>query len=283
MNFREREVKITYIREALLCIAFGTGIGLAIYGFFLYFHIAILGWNLGLIFAPLGAGYAETYLANKLIGENIGAISAFILFIDTVVYSFILKNPTLGINVITFASIAVILQAAFPTAINYIILILLGGFGYFLGIFKRIHRAIHTKLEYVYYKNIIKKPHEIIIETVSYFNEEESNEKLNSLNFYFITSTDIIDKEHTLLGPFHTTTIIEKDRKLLHSKEKQVETKILNELKEGKDESLIKLTQKIKAAGGNGVVNLKIDYGLIGLGGDNYRISAMGMGIKLKP
>ena len=83
MNFREREVKITYIREAILCILFGTLVGLVVYGFFLHFNIAIFGWNFGLIFAPLAAGYAETQLANKIIGEDIGAISAFILFFIT--------------------------------------------------------------------------------------------------------------------------------------------------------------------------------------------------------
>ena len=65
--------------KAVLCISFGTGIGLIVYGIFLYFHIDIYGWNLGLIFAPLAAGYAETILANRILGEDIGAISAFIL------------------------------------------------------------------------------------------------------------------------------------------------------------------------------------------------------------
>ena len=72
--------------KAVLCISFGTGIGLIVYGIFLYFHIDIYGWNLGLIFAPLAAGYAETILANRILGEDIGAISAFILFIDTTFY-----------------------------------------------------------------------------------------------------------------------------------------------------------------------------------------------------
>ncbi len=92
-----------------------------------FFHIDIFGWNLGLIFAPLAAGYAETILANRVIGENIGAISAFILFIDTTFYSFILKNPTLGWNLITAGSILVILQAAFPTLINFILMVVVGG------------------------------------------------------------------------------------------------------------------------------------------------------------
>lgn len=283
MNFREREVKITYLREAILCIAFGTAVGLGVYGFFLYFHIDIFGWNLGLIFAPLAAGYAETILADKIIGENIGAISAFILFIDTTFYSFILKNPTLGFNLITIGSIAVILQAAFPTLINYILLV--GGLGtisYFLGIFNRIVSHIKNNLDYFYYKHIIKKPYEIVIETVPKFDEEASNIKINSLDFYFITSTDILDRPHTNLGQYHATVIIEKDKRLIHTDPNKAETTTLNNLKQAKDDCLIKLTENIKAAGGNCVVDLDIQYGLIGLGGDHYQVNATGMGINLK-
>lgn len=283
MNFREREVKITYIKEAIICIAFGTGTGLATYIFFLHFNIAILGWNLGLFFAPLVAGYAETYLANKIIGSDIGAISAFILFIDTVFYGFILKNPTLGLNVITFGSIAIILQAAFPTLINYILLV--GGMGigsYFLGIFNRITTYVHNKLEYIYYKHISKKPQEIIIETIKIFDENKSNERINNLDFFFITSTDVVDEKIINLGQFHATVTLEKDKRLIHTDQKKVEDTILYSLKEAKDECLIKLAEIIKDAGGNGIIDLEIEYGLIGLGGESYRISAMGMGIYLK-
>ncbi|MEE0934299.1 MAG: hypothetical protein U0L42_01370 [Methanobrevibacter sp.] len=282
MNFREREVKITYLREAILCIAVGTAVGLVVYGFFLHFNIAIFGWNLGLIFAPLGAGYAETVLANRIIGENIGAISAFILFIDTTFYSFILKNPTLGVNVLTIGSIAVILQAAFPTLINYIILV--GGLGtlsYFLGIFKRIHSYIKNNLEYIYYKYVLKKPYEVEIETVPIFDETASNIRINNLDFYFITSTDILDRHHTNLGQFHATVIVEKDKRLIHTNPDMAERTVLNKLKQAKDDCLIELTECIKAAGGNCVVDLEIQYGLIGLGGDHFQVNAMGMGIYL--
>lgn len=282
MNFREREVKLAYIREAFICIAFGTLSGLLVYAFCLHFKIAIFGWNLGLIFAPLTAGYVETILANRIIGSDIGAISAFILFIHTTFYSFILKNPTLGVNIITFGSIAVILQAAFPTAVNYIIMVFgLGGISYFLGIFKRITKYLYDNLEYIYYKHIIKKPHEIEIQTVTLFDEEKSNERLNDLDFYFITSTDLTDKKIINLGQFYAHSIIEKDKRLIHTDQEKVEITTLNNLKEGKDDCLVKLTEIIKSSGGNGVIDLEIEYGLIGLGGDRYKISAMGMGVYL--
>ena len=283
MNFREREVKIAYIREALLCILFGTLVGLAVYGFFLHFNIAIFGWNLGLIFAPLAAGYAETQLANKIIGENIGAISAFILFFITTFYSFILKNPTLGFNIITIGSVAVILQAAFPTLVNYIILVLgLGILSYLSGIFSRIITFLRNKADYIFIKYFKKEPRKIEIKTVEPFDEKRSNEVINNLDFYFITSTDSLDKKFINLGLFHATAIIEKDKRLVHSEQDKIELVTLNNFKKAKDECLIKLAKNIETAGGNGVMDLEIEYGLIGLGGDSYQITTMGMGIYLK-
>lgn len=280
MNFRERSVKLAYFKEALLCISFGTAFGLGVYGLFLYFDIAIFGWNLGLLFAPLFAGYAETYLANRIIGESIGAISAFILFIDTVVYGFILKNPTLGFNLITIGSIGVILQAAFPTLINYIITVVgLGVLSYLLGIFKRITTYFSQKIKYIYYKYIAKKPYVVEIEEVPIFDEERSNERINNLNFYFLTSTDIMDKKHHLLGQFHATVILDKDKRLFHTDQEKVEQTVLTKLKQGKDDCLVKLAENVKVQGGNCILDLDIQYGLIGLGGDNYQISAMGIGI----
>lgn len=283
MNFREHDVKLAYIKEAIVCVTFGTLVGIGVYYVFLYFNIAIFGWNLGLIFAPLGAGYAETVLANRMIGQGIGAISSFILFVITTVYSFIIANPTLGLNLITIGSIAVILQAAFPTLINYIILSVICGIGYyFSGIGTRIITYINKRKDYYYYKHILKEPNKIIIEHVTPYDEERSNEVINNLDFIFITSTDVIDAKFTNLGQFHATAILEKDKRLVHSTQDNVELATLNSLKKAKDKSLIKLAQTIKSSGGNGVINLKIEYGLIGLGGDNYQITAMGMGVHLE-
>ena len=249
MNFREHDVKLAYIKEAIVCVTFGTLVGIGVYYVFLYFNIAIFGWNLGLIFAPLGAGYAETVLA----------------------------------NLITIGSIAVILQAAFPTAINYIILSVICGIGYyFSGIGTRIITYINKRKDYYYYKHILKEPNKIIIEHVTPYDEERSNEVINNLDFIFVTSTDVIDAKFTNLGQFHATAILEKDKRLVHSTQDNVELATLNSLKRAKDKSLIKLAQTIKSAGGNGVINLKIEYGLIGLGGDNYQITAMGMGVHLE-
>lgn len=282
MNFREREVKLAYIREALFCIGLGTAVGLAVYGIFLYFHIAVFGWNLGLAVAPVAAGYTETVVANRIIGQDIGAISAFILFIYTTYYSFILKNPTLGVNAITFISIAVILQAAFPTLVNYIIIVFgLGIVSYFLGIFTRITTFFTIHIKKAYYKIFKNETYIAEITIVSKFDEKKSNERINNTNFYFITSTDVTTRKIENLNQYYATIIIEKDKRLIHVDQEKAEIITMNNLKQGKDDCLLKLTEFIKKDGGNGVINLEIEYGLVGLGGDSFQVTATGMGVRL--
>lgn len=276
MKIKGKEADLKYIGKATFCIAAGTGIGLLVYGFFLHFNIAILGWNLGLIFAPLVAGYVETILADRIIGNNLGAISAFLLFIDTTFYSFILKNPTLGMNLITAGSIVVILQAAFPTFINYILLIVLGAIASnFSWVFKKITGSIERFLR----KNTKKPYDKITVEENTYFDEAESNKRINSLNFFFMTSTDM-KKPYEITGIYHSEIIFERD-KTISIETEELENKRLTIIKQGKDECLVKLSNKIKEDGGNGVLDLDIKYGLIGLGGDNIHITSTGMGIKI--
>lgn len=283
MKLKYKEYDIEFRRKAVFCIAIGTAFGLLVYGIFLFFHIDIYGWNLGLIFAPLAAGYAETIIANRMLDENLGAISAFILFIDTTIYSFILKNPTLGFNLITAGSIIVILQAAFPTLVNYIILVVLGGIisgflKHLRYLARRIKKAIDNRP--IFFWDSSNREIKTIV--VPYFDEHESNKRLNSLDFFFLTSTDMKDRAHEIVGIYQSEVILEKDTNLVQLDPKLVEKKKLKNIKEGKDECLVKLAEQIKAEGGNGVIDLSINYSLIGLGGDNIQITAMGMGIFIK-
>ena len=247
MKLETNHEKRKYIQEVIFCISLATLTGLVVYQAFLYFNIAIFGWNLGLIFAPLTAGYVETYIANKLIGEDIGAISAFILFAYTTFYSFILKNPTLGFNLITIGSIAVILQAAFPTLINYLIFTVGAGVVlYFLGICKKINGFVSGQFKKFRCKYFHKEP--TITEEVEkdyHFDEVKSNELINSLDFYFLTSTDPVKKRIVNLGQFHATVIVEKATIRTPPRPKEFEDETLYNLKMGKDECLVKIANKV--------------------------------------
>lgn len=270
--------KLGNLQKAFNCIVIGTASGLAVYAIFLYLNIAIFGWNLGLLFAPLVAGYVETIVARKIIGEDIGAISAFILFLVTVAYGFIINNPTLGYNIITVGSIVIIIQAAIPTFINYFgIVVIVGTLSYLTGFFKKIMDKIRD-----YIRKRQNKPKKEVIDTVKLFSETESNNVLNSQNFIYMTSTDPKDLDYDIIGFFYVTKIVDRNNHLINLTPEKVERQHLNDLKYGKDECLIKLADEVKEAGGNGVVDLDILYFLNGIGGTEFQIVARGMAIKIR-
>ena len=280
MEFRNKEIDKKQMAKSIFCISVGTAAGLLVYGIFLFFHIDIFGWNLGLIFAPLAAGYVETILADRIIGENIGAISAFILFIDTTFYSFILKNPTLGWNIITAGSIIVILQAAFPTLINYILLVVVGGIlSNFFKTIKKYETNIKNRIQNQQFFRWETKDDEIETESLPVYDELESNQMINSAEFYFITSPSMKDKKYEIIQLFHSEVIVEKNKKIINAEPEKAEYLQLIRIKDGKDECLIKLLSKIKNAGGNGILDLSINYSLIGYSGESIQITAMGIGV----
>lgn len=271
------EQTLKNLKIHLICIALGTALGVGTYLFFLYHDISIFGWNLGLFFAPLVAGYSETIIGEKIFGKDTGAISALILFIITVIYGFIIDNSTLGLNLITIASLLVIIQAAFPTAANYFGLVVITGIlSFFIHIFKKLIRYLIYKLRIFF-----GKPEKDIIEAIPVFNEAESNERINTKGFYYITSTDIKDKDYDNIGYFSTTAVFERNTRLIKSSPVEVEKKHLYALKTKKDECLIKLAEEIKKADGNGVIDLEINYFLNGLGGSSFQIVASGVGVKI--
>ncbi len=101
------------------------------------FHLVIFGFNIMYIISPLIAGVVETIIARRKYGRTTGAISALLIFILINIYGWLLpgwiypKDPA-TLSLITLIAILLMLQAAFPTFINYLLLV----FG--VGLFRRI-------------------------------------------------------------------------------------------------------------------------------------------------
>lgn len=274
MKIKDKELTFAEFIKSTLCIGIATAIGLFLYWFCYVYHIAILGFNLAIIFAPIISGLIETVMANKILGRNLGAISAFILFIDITIHSFILRNPSLGLNFITAGTLVLILQAAFPTALNYIIMVITGAT---ISNFKWIRKEI---------KRLLKKfnPDKVQVYEIEekFFDEKESNDKLNSLDFFFITSTDMPDKKFDIIRIFQSQVILDNIIPIDIKQYDLIENNRLMAIKEGKDECLIRLANKIKENGGNGILDLDIKYGAVGLSETHLHITATGMGIFIK-
>jgi len=103
--------------------------------FCILWHLVIFGFNIMYIISPLIAGVVETLIARQKYGRSTGAISALLTFIMINIYGWFLpasfidptKEPA-SLSLITIIAIVLTLQAAFPTLINYILMVTMVGF-----------------------------------------------------------------------------------------------------------------------------------------------------------
>lgn len=130
--FREK-LSDYYDRDVIFSIIMGIIVGLLVVYICIIFNLAIWGFNIYLIFAPLIAGFVETYLSQKLTNTTSGAISSIVLFIVTNLIGWLFPAQAITWNVFTIGGIAIMLQAAFPLTVNYILIFLLLLFVYIVG------------------------------------------------------------------------------------------------------------------------------------------------------
>lgn len=267
-TLKDEEKKHKLVKKAA-CIGFGTLVGITTYSTCLYNHLDIFGWNIGLVLSPLFAGYAESLSAKYYLNESTGAISAFILFIITVIYGFIIANPTLGFNIITMGSIVIIVQAAIPTATNYF-LIALG-----LDIISRISSFI-TKtrnfLSETYEKLFKKEPKlkerydEMHANNISNFYDMEL--EMNNLGVLLLTleyppKELNITEQKGIYESQHIFSFKQKEE-IKSGLEGDLEDEMLVTVKLARDKALLKLIKQLKADGCNGVLNFHTAFETMG-------------------
>jgi len=119
-------------RWALIAILIGTVAGLGSAVLCVVWNLVIFGFNIMYIISPLIAGFAETFIARRKYGKSTGAISALITFILINAYGWLApgwfypKEPV-SLSIITIIAIGLMIQAAFPILINYILFVVVVG------------------------------------------------------------------------------------------------------------------------------------------------------------
>lgn len=273
---KQNQANLDKISEATFCILNGIIAGLFTYWIFLFFNIAIFGWNLGLVVSPLAAGYTETYLAKKYMGETTGAVSAFILFAVTVIYGFIIANPTLGVNVITIGSIFIILQSALPTLINYFIIITsLSVISYISGIFKKITDFLyeHGLMKILFRKD--KYLNKSMEDAANYDDSLKIN--INDLGVLLLSTTHIEEYDITEYKGIYEGKVIYKAKNPMGF-EKNSE-KLLKDLIKVKNQAISDLADNVKKDNCNGILDLTLRYEVIDGRGTMCIVTAHGTGV----
>ena len=259
-RLKDEEERKVFLKE-VGCIDLGIIVGIVTYVICLYTHFDIYGWNFGLVLSPLFAGYAESLAAKRYLEESTGAISAFILFLITVVYGFIISNPTLGFNVITAGSIVIILQAAFPIAVNYfLIATVLAIISHVTGVFKKITRFIWNTYEKIFKKEPKTKERYNEKQTKKVRNFYDGELDMNNLGVLLLTIEDS-PKELNIMeykGIYESTHIFSYKRReeIKSGIEDSLEKELLICTKIAEDKALLKLIKQLRADGCNGVLNL---------------------------
>ncbi|MDO5851295.1 MAG: heavy metal-binding domain-containing protein [Methanobacteriaceae archaeon] len=217
--------------DAINSILIGTAVGILSLYICMRFNLEIFGFNLFIIISPLIAGFTETFVALRLCKRSTGAISAIILFILTNIIGWFFPETPIQWNLLTFGGLGLMIQAAFPIAINYLIYGIILGLTYILGLFgKCLGDNIFkiTNNEIIYEK---KHPYQdfqilmftncpdipikeyksfVVDEIILNFDDKNSKEKLDYLGSKFNERKTVQELDYMIIESYVLESIEEK-------------------------------------------------------------------------
>jgi uncharacterized protein YbjQ (UPF0145 family) len=238
-------------------------------------NLVIFGFNIMFIVSPLIAGYVEAYIARRKYGRSTGAISALLIFILINAYSWLFPKDPIVLNLFTLGGLALMIQAAFPILINYILFVV------FIGTITWVIGYLGNFLSNLTDKVISRSPDEKVDETGT---EPE-----------LATTPDFLD---TLEPPILTIPYLAKGRVVKHlgmvvgeavmgEKGSKGISKIVSqdklddeELKKARERAIANLLEEAEKIGGNTVIEVLIDYNSVGgLSGSATIVTATGTAV----
>lgn len=238
-------------------------------------NLVIFGFNIMFIVSPLIAGYVEAYIARRKYGKSTGAISALLIFIIINAYSWLFPKDPIVLNLFTLGGLALMIQAAFPILINYILFVV------FLGTITWVIGYLGDFLSKMTDKIVRRSP------------EDESDEGAEADQ-----ETAVPDFLDTLETPILTIPYVGKGKIVKHlgmvvgeavvgDKASKGISKMVSqdkvedmELKKARESAIANLLKDAEKIGGNTVIEVLIDYNSIGgLSGSATIVTATGTAV----
>lgn len=268
-------------RWAYVAIFLGFLVGFLSAYLCIIWHLIIFGFNIMYIISPLIAGVVETVIARRKYGKSTGAISALLTFLLINIYGWFLpgtfvdptKEPA-SLSFITIIAIILTLQAAFPTLINYILIVIgLGIVKKFIGFLVYIPSLFIRKPP----KAIIK---EKIVAEPSVFESflEELSTPISSVSpiegkkikkYVGLVAGEAVAKEKEVEGRVSKLTKI-------------IEPTLLDDmhLGEARKIAISRMLEEAKSIGANDVIEVVINYvSMGGLQGSALIVTATGTAV----
>ncbi|MEN6292748.1 MAG: heavy metal-binding domain-containing protein [Methanobacterium sp.] len=251
--------------SAIICIAF---------------NLVIFGFNIMYIVSPLLAGFVETVIARRRYGKSTGAISALLTFILINAYGwfspgFLFPKEPVRLSLITIIAIILTLQAAFPTFMNYVLLVTsVGVFKKFIGLLvyipSKILRRPLPKAE---------EKEEILTETPVF------DEFLNELTTPLLSVPPVEGQKIKKYVGLVTGLAIAEEKETegkLSALTKMIEPTLLDDLylEEARKLAVSRMLEEAKSLGADNVIDVLVDYvSMGGLQGSALIVTATGTAV----
>ena len=146
MNLRNRIFSKDTVYLALSILS-GLLVGLLITAFCIKMHLVIFGVNIDVFIAPVVAGFVETLVSDLTRKKSSGAISSIILFFLTNGIGWLFPAQPLSFNIFTVGGFLLMLQAAFPLLINYLIIMVFLAITYLFGVTGGLIERVFHKVD----------------------------------------------------------------------------------------------------------------------------------------
>jgi uncharacterized protein YbjQ (UPF0145 family) len=258
-------------RWALVAILIGTATGFLSALICVMANLVIFGFNIMFIISPLIAGFVETYIARRTYGKSTGAISALLIFLIINAYAWIFPQDPIVINFFTIGGLALMVQAAFPILINYLLFVVfLGVLTYLIGYVGNLLSKATDKIHKRNHEDEMSlKPVESPFEGI-----------LDDLDFPIVSIPQIeggIITKH--LGLVTGEAMVKENKEGISKFTKKLQLDDMN-LDETRNAAIARMLEEANKMGANTVIEIFVDYNSIGgLKGSAIIVTATGTAV----
>ncbi len=240
-------------------------------------NLVIFGFNIMFIVSPLIAGFVETYIARRMYGKSTGAISALLIFIIINAYSWLFPKDPIVINFFTLGGLALMVQAAFPILINYIVFVVfLGALTYLIGYAGNL---LSKAIDKIHRRN----PEKDKLES----GEFDETSDIHLKNMIDGLEVPIVSIPHLSGGKIVKHIGIVTGEAVVKEKSSGVVSKVSNKVKlenlhidDAKNLAILRMLEYAREMGANTVIEVLIDYNSIGgLKGSALIVTATGTAV----
>ena len=258
-------------RWAIVAILIGTGVGFLSALLCVRWHLVIFGFNIAFIISPLIAGFVETLIARRLYGKSTGAISALLIFIIINAYAWLFPKDPIVLNFFTLGGLALMIQAAFPILINYIIFVV------FLGVLTYIIGYLGNLLSKAMDKISKRTPES---EDVREILEDPLKNFMNNLEVPIVSIPHMDGGKITKhIGLVTGEAIVKEKSEGISKLTKKLQLGEMN-LDEARNAAIARMLENANKMGANTVIEVLVDYNSVGgLKGNAIIVTATGTAV----